>query len=187
MKITKKRLDGMYEISAPENFTDKRGFMERVYDDRFFKELGISVSWKQQSLSYTATKNVVRGLNIQLAPFTEGKLITVITGEMFWVSVDLRKKSPTFGKWDSAVLSRQGVRALFVKPGFGHGCFSLTDNCYLLLNSDNYHSGEHSKGIAWNDKDLGIAWPLKQEAPMISDMHRAYQSFQSFVNTYGGV
>ncbi|MCX5713283.1 MAG: dTDP-4-dehydrorhamnose 3,5-epimerase family protein [Candidatus Omnitrophica bacterium] len=187
MKITKKRLDGMYEITAPENFVDKRGFMLRIFDDRFFKEKGIDVLWKQQSLSYTATKNVVRGLNIQLAPFTEGKLITVLTGEMFWVSVDMHKKSPTFGKWDSAVLSREGVNALFVKPGFAHGCLSLTDDCYVLLNSDNYHSGEHSKGIAWDDKDLGIDWPLNGSIPMISDMHRAYPSFNTFVAQFGGV
>lgn len=187
MKITKKKLDGVYEITAAENFTDKRGFMLRIFDDRFFKGKGFNVYWKQQSISYTATKNVVRGLNVQLAPFTEGKLITILNGRIFWVAVDVRKKSPTFGKWVSTVLSRKGVNALLVKPGFAHGCLSLTDDCCLLLNSDNYHAGEHSKGIAWNDKDLGIKWPLKGSIPMISDSHRAYQSFNTFVTKFGGI
>ena len=187
MKITKKRLDGMYEITAPENFVDKRGFMRRVFDDRFFKEQGIVLSWKQQSLSYTATKNVIRGLYVQLSPFTEAKLVTLISGEMFWVSVDLRKNSPTFGKWDSAVLSRERVSALFVQRGFAHGCLSLTDDCYVLLNADNYHSDEHGRGIAWDDKDLGIDWPLNGSIPMISDRHKAYQCFHDFVDKFEGL
>lgn len=187
MEIKKRKLEGMYEITEPKFFTDKRGFMLHTFDDRFLKEEGIVVRSKQQCLSYTATRNVVRGLNIQLPPLDESKYITIVGGEVFWVSVDLRKKSPTFGKWDAVVLSRKGVASLYVVPGFAHGCLSLTDDCYVYFNIDNYYSAEHSKGIAWDDKDLGIDWPLNGSTPMISDMHRAYPSFKTFVAQFGGV
>lgn len=188
MKVAKKKLDGMYEITSAEIFTDKRGFMLRIFDERLFQEAGLTVGAKQQSLSYTVSKNVARGLNIQLPPFVETKLITIVSGQMFWVSVDLRKKSPTFGKWDSVVLSRKGVNALYVVPGFAHGCYSLTDDCYVFFNVDNYHSDEYTKGIAWNDPDIAIDWPLiSKETPIISDRHRAYSSFKDFVAKFGGI
>lgn len=187
MKIIRKELDGVYEITGAENFVDKRGFMLRIFDDRFFKDEGISACWKQQSVSYTAAKNIVRGLNVQLAPCVESKMVSILNGEVFWVAVDLRKKSPTFGRWISAILSKNGINALFVKPGFAHGCLSLTSDCYLMLNTDNYYSQEHGTGIIWDDKDLGVKWPLNGSIPVISDAHSAFPSFKAFVSRYGGI
>lgn len=187
MKITKGKLNGIYKISSPENHVDERGFMLRIFDDRLFQEQGIRMKWLQQSLSYTTKKNVVRGINVQLSPFTEGKLITILSGEVFWVALDLRRNSPTFAKWESVILSKNDTCALLVERGFGHGCFSLADNCNLLLNSDNFHSCQQSKGILWDDPDLAIDWPLKGAVPIISDTHRFYPSFKSFVTNYGGI
>lgn len=128
---------------------------------------------------------MLRGLYVQRSPFSEGKLLRVIRGEMLWVSVDVRKNSKTFGQWDSVVLSDKRKNLLCTARGLAHGCLSLTDGVDLIIKSDNYFSAEHGVGIAWNDGDLNIDWGLKGSAPLISERDKAYPSFQEFKKKYG--
>ena len=106
---------------------------------------------------------------------------------MFWVVVDLRKKSPFFGQWDGVALSTSGVQSIYVAKGFAHGCLSMSENCTLFINSDNYFSPNHGHGILWNDPELDVKWPLAHGEPVISAEHRSYPGFGLFKSQYGGV
>lgn len=179
VSIEPKKMNGLYEI-FPEVFYDDRGFLARMYDDRIFSKLGIAVRWTEQSHHHTARKYILRGLHMSLPPYSEGKLLRVIRGEMLWVSVDVRTKSETFGCWDSIVLSESKKNLLFATRGFAHGCLSLTDSVDLIINSDNYFSDEHGMGIIWHDTDLNIDWQLNGAKPTVSERDRGYSSFAEF-------
>lgn len=186
MEMRKKKLDGFIEI-IPEVYEDERGFLARLYDERIFKNLGLSTEWTEESHHHTGKRHILRGLYVQLPPFSEGKLLRVIRGEMVWVSVDLRKDSATFGLWDSAVLSDRRKNLLYTARGFAHGCLSLTDEVDLIIKSDNYFSPEYGAGIFWNDKELNIDWDLKGVTPFVSERDKSYPSFREFKERYGGI
>ncbi|MHA2282078.1 MAG: dTDP-4-dehydrorhamnose 3,5-epimerase family protein [Promethearchaeota archaeon] len=187
MNLAKKSIDGVYEITTQPAYVDRRGSLVRIFDAKLFKKQGIKVAWQQQSISYTRSKNILRGLHLQRPPFSESKLITVLNGKMYWVTVDIRKESPTFGKWEAVTLSPEGISGLLVLRGFAHGCLSLTDECLLIINADNNYSTDYGMGIAWNDPDLNIYWPLGDDDPYISDAHRAFPSFEYFKSRCGGI
>lgn len=185
MYCTKTGIRGLIEVNT-EPHVDERGFLTRLYDKKIFSDFGVDADLVQQTLQISKKKNTLRGLHVSLPPSTEGKMLTVIKGEVFWVAVDVRKGSTTFGKWVSVILSGEKNNILFAEPGFAHGCLSLTDDAYLLANASNYFSDEHSSGIIWNDGDLNIDWPLEDE-PVISKAHLEYGPFKDFVEKYGGV
>ena len=183
MKITPKKLEGLFEI-IPDVYTDNRGFLARIFEEREFENIGFSGKWTEVSHHHTDKKHILRGLYVQRPPFSEGKLLRVIKGEMLWVSVDVRKGSKTFGLWDSTILSEKEKNVLFTARGFAHGCVSLTDDVDLIIQSDNYFSKDHGAGIVWDDKDLGIDWQLGGATPFISDRDKAYPSFEEFKAKY---
>jgi len=187
MKIKKKKIDGFIEI-IPEVYEDERGFLARLYDEKIFKSLGLNTKWTEESHHHTDKKHTLRGLYVQLPPFSESKLLRVIRGKLLWVVIDLRKNSQTFGQWDSVVLSDEIKNSIYTTRGLGHGCLSLTDDVDLLIKSDNFFSAEHGVGIVWNDKDLNIDWNLKEDAPfIISERDKGYSSFKNFKEKYGGI
>ena len=188
MIITQRALGGVYSIAEEWAYQDERGSLKRLFDAELFDRNGLGRPvWVQETYSYTAKVNVLRGIHVQLPPFTEAKLITVLSGEMFWVVVDLRQGSKTFGQWDGIMLTPDGIGGLYVERGLGHGCLSLTKDCVLLINSDNFYSREHGRGIAWDDEELGIQWPLLKDDPIISEEHRAYPDFSLFKNLHKGL
>lgn len=184
MKIKKKRFDGFIEI-IPEPYKDERGFLTRLYDEKIFKSFGLNTKWVQESHHHTYKKYTLRGLHVQLPPFSEGKLLRVIKGKLLWVVIDLRKNSKTFGQWDSVILSDEVKNSIYIKRGFGHGCVSLTDNVDLVIKSDNYFSSKHGVGIIWNDKELNINWQLGKNLPLISERDKNYLTFKEFKKKYG--
>ncbi|MBU0535720.1 MAG: dTDP-4-dehydrorhamnose 3,5-epimerase [Nanoarchaeota archaeon] len=184
MEFIKKNLKGFIEI-IPEAHEDNRGFLARLYDQKTFKENDINNRWIQDSHSHTSKKGTLRGLHIQTNPFSEAKLIRAIKGRMKWIVVDLRKDSKTFGKWESVELSEEKKNMIFVSRGFGHGCVSMTDDCDLVIKSDNLFSPEHGAGIIWNDPELGINWGIKE--PFMSERDSKYPSFKEFKDTHGGI
>lgn len=186
MLIEPMEITGLFMIT-PEPCMDNRGYMARLLDDREIAAAGLNTRWAQESRSYTRVRNTVRGLFVSLPPATEGKTITAFRGRMFWVSVDVRAGSPTFGKWASATLCGELGNTLYAAPGFAHGCLSLTDDCDLLLRSDNYFSPEHGAGILWSDPELGIRWPLCGPNPVISERDAAYPTFAEFRRLHGGI
>lgn len=186
IKLKKGKMEGFVEL-VPEAYEDERGFLARLYEERVFEKLGLPTRWTEESHHHTFRKGILRGLYVQLSPYSEGKLLRVTKGEMLWVSVDLRKNSKTFGVWDSVILSDKTKNLLSTAPGFAHGCLSLTDGVDLIIKSDNYFSAEHGVGIIWNDEDLAIDWNLRGMTPFVSERDKNYPSFKSFKEKYGGV
>lgn len=184
MQLRQRRLKGFYDVMAPRH-VDNRGFLFKPYEITGFREASWVNGWEQVIQSHTNQANTVRGIYVQAPPFTEGKLVACTRGEMWWLVVDLRAGSPTFGQWEGAHL-RPGD-TLLIERGFAHGCLSLTDDVDLLLLADNVHTNADYAGIAWNDPELAVAWPLLAAQPVISDAHAAYPSFAKFRATYGAI
>jgi len=154
-------------ILEPRVFEDPRGFFFESYNRRVFKEAtGLDPQFVQDNQSFSV-RNVLRGLHYQVRQ-PQGKLITVLAGEIFDVAVDLRRSSPTFGKWVSATLSGGTHRALWIPPGFGHGFLVLSEHALVQYKATDYYAPEHERTVLWSDPDLAIAWPLEGE-PIVSD------------------
>ncbi len=185
MNLTERALPGAYEV-APQPHRDERGFLARCFDATAFRALGLAGDWRQVLHSHTAAKNTLRGLHVQTPPYTEDKLVMATAGRMFWVVVDVRAGSPTFGVWEGFDLV-PGERGLYAAAGFAHGCLALTDAVDLLICSSQEYAPEHGAGILWCDDELGIDWPLGEAAPTLSEAHAAYPSFASFRANVGGV
>ena len=146
-------------IIEPKVFGDARGFFYESFNARAFAEAtGLQVTFVQDNHSRSA-KNVLRGLHYQIKQ-PQGKLVRVTAGEVFDVAVDLRKSSPTFGKWTGALLSAENKRMLWVPEGFAHGFLVLSDSAEFLYKTTDYYAPAHERCIAWNDAQIGIQWPL---------------------------
>jgi len=184
MEIKNHKLKGVYEIILNPHL-DERGFFMRVYDDKLFKEHGINNKWVQENHSFSKNKGIIRGLHFQFPPYAETKLIRCIKGSIMDVFVDLRKNSPTFGKWGSIILSEENKKMILIPRGFAHGFCTLTEKSEVLYKVDNYYAPEYEGGIIWNDPDLNINWPV--EHPILSEKDKKNLSFKEFVNIYGGI
>ena len=153
-------------LIEPDVFGDERGFfMESFNQARFEAAIGKPVQFVQDNHS-RSVKNVLRGLHYQIQQ-PQGKLVRVVQGEVFDVAVDLRKSSPTFGKWVGELLSAENKRQLWVPEGFAHGFVVLSDTAEFLYKTTNYYAPAHERCILWNDATLNIAWPQGIE-PILS-------------------
>lgn len=167
MEIRALAIEGLLEI-IPRRFGDDRGFFSETYSRRAFADAGLDIGWVQDNQSYSAEPGVLRGLHFQLAPFAQDKLIRVLRGTIFDVAVDLRKGSPTFGKWESCVLSAKAWNQLLLPKGFAHGFMTLEPDVEVFYKVSAPYSPEHDRGIRWNDPALGIDWPLHGRQPTLS-------------------
>jgi dTDP-4-dehydrorhamnose 3,5-epimerase len=166
MKITPTGIPDVV-IIEPQVFGDSRGFFFESYNERTLAEaLSRPMSFVQDNHSRSA-RGVLRGLHYQL-PFPQGKLVRVVQGEIFDVAVDLRRGSPTFGKWESDVLSAENKRQLWVPEGFAHGFLVLSGMAEVLYKTTDYYHPETEHCLAWNDPAVGIAWPLPGGSPLVS-------------------
>lgn len=157
-------LPGMF-ILEPRVFGDARGFFLESYNERVMAEIGIHEQFVQDNHS-CSQRNVLRGLHYQIRQ-TQGKLVRVVTGEILDVGVDLRRSSPTFGRWDAVRLSGENKRMLWIPPGFAHGFYVLADNTHVLYKATDYYAPEYERTLAWNDPGLDINWELESE-PIVS-------------------
>jgi len=174
MKVTATSLPEVLLIE-PKVFGDERGFFLESYNRRVLKEAtGISQDFVQDNHSRSA-RNVLRGLHYQIRQ-PQGKLLRVVQGAVFDVAVDIRRSSPTFGKWVGFQLSAENSRGAWVPEGFAHGFLVLSESADFLYKATDYFAPEFERTIAWNDPDLGIAWPL-QGAPVLSDKDRRGVAF----------
>ena len=155
-------------LLEPKVFGDDRGFFFESYNRAAFKEAtGLDPDFVQDNHS-RSVKGVLRGLHYQLPPKAQGKLVRVVAGEVFDVAVDIRKGSPTFGKWVVEILSAQNKRQMWIPPGFAHGFLTLSETAEFLYKTTDYYSSEHERCIAWNDLEIGIAWPPIDGVPQLS-------------------
>jgi dTDP-4-dehydrorhamnose 3,5-epimerase len=169
MKVTPTRIPEVL-ILEPRVFEDPRGFFFESYNRRELKEAtGLDPQFVQDNQSFSV-RNVLRGLHYQVRQ-PQGKLVTVLAGEIFDVAVDLRRSSPTFGEWVSATLSGGTHRAIWIPPGFGHGFLVLSEHALVQYKTTDYYAPEHERTLIWNEADLAIAWPLEGE-PIVSDKDR---------------
>jgi dTDP-4-dehydrorhamnose 3,5-epimerase len=172
-------------VVEPEVFGDARGFFFESFNRRELEAaLGRSLDFVQDNHSKSA-RGVLRGLHYQL-PLPQGKLVRVVRGEVFDVAVDLRRGSPTFGRWVGERLSAEDKRQLWIPEGFAHGFVVLSDDAEFLYKTTDYYHPEHEHCVRWDDPQLGIAWPLGGAAPRISAKDAAGVPFAAAVTYEGG-
>ena len=154
-------------ILEPKVFGDTRGFFFESFNSRAFAEAtGLDVNFVQDNHSRSA-RGVLRGLHYQ-AQQPQGKLVRVVRGSVFDVAVDIRKTSPTFGKWVGVELSEDNHRQLWVPPGLAHGFLVISESADFLYKTTDYYAPEHERCLAWNDPAIGIDWPLGSDQPLLS-------------------
>jgi dTDP-4-dehydrorhamnose 3,5-epimerase len=162
-------------IVEPAVFGDDRGFFLESFNERAMREIGIDAHFVQDNHS-RSQRNVLRGLHYQISQ-PQGKLVRVVSGTVFDVAVDLRRNSASFGKWVGVELSAENKRMFWMPPGMAHGFIVLSDSADFLYKATNYYAPEFERTILWNDRDLGIQWPLMGE-PILSSKDVAGKSFR---------
>jgi len=169
MKIITTSLEGVL-IIEPRVFEDNRGFFMETYNQNKYQKSRINRLFVQDNLSYSV-RGTLRGLHFQIK-HPQAKLVQVITGEIFDVAVDIRKGSPTFGKWTGVVLSAQNKRQVFIPEGFAHGFCVISETACFLYKCSDFYAPDDEGGIIWSDPDIGIEWPVKD--PIISEKDKHY-------------
>ncbi|MEF3082536.1 dTDP-4-dehydrorhamnose 3,5-epimerase [Luteimonas sp. SMYT11W] len=164
MKIHETTLPGCMVIE-PAVFGDTRGFFFETWNAERYGQHGLPTKFLQSNVS-SSSKNVLRGLHYQW-PRPQGKLVSVLEGEVFDVAVDIRRGSPTFGKWEGVVLSAENKRQFWIPEGFAHGFLGLTDRVVFTYLCTDVWVKEVDSGIRWDDPDIGIQWPV--DLPLLSD------------------
>lgn len=168
VQIADTRLPGVV-VLEPAAFGDSRGFFMELYHSRGYAELGLPAAFVQDNYSRSVC-GVLRGLHYQLR-HPQGKLVSVLEGEVFDVAVDIRRGSPTFGQWVGEVLSADNRRQLYIPPGFAHGFCVLSDTAGFLYKCTDFYHPEDDRGVNWADATLGIDWPISD--PMLSKKDHA--------------
>ena len=163
MEALKTKLDGVL-LLKPKVFGDDRGFFYESYNERTLVECGIDYHFVQDNHS-RSRKNVLRGLHYQIG-HAQGKLVRAIVGEIFDVAVDIRRGSPTFGKWLGQFLSAENKEMLWVPPGFAHGFVVISEWAEVLYKATDYYAPQLERSIRWDDPDLSIEWPHKGETSL---------------------
>jgi len=171
------------KVITPKVFEDERGYFVETYQYEDFKEAGIDVNFVQDNQS-ASVKNVLRGLHFQIN-YPQDKLVRVINGSVFDVAVDLRKGSPTFGKWFGVELSAQNKKQFFVPKGFAHGFYVMSEYAEFVYKvSDFYHPNDEG-GIMYNDPAIGVEWPFDKDTKLIlSEKDKCHGSFEDYRKEY---
>jgi dTDP-4-dehydrorhamnose 3,5-epimerase len=180
MKITRTNLEGVLVIQ-PAVFKDSRGYFFESYNKDVFIKSGVNTEFVQDNESLSQ-KDVLRGLHFQNPPFAQAKLVRVIKGAVLDVAVDIRKKSPTYGKHFSVELTAENKTMLFVPEGFAHGFAVLEDNTIFSYKCSRTYNKESESGILWCDSDLAINWGIKN--PVLSEKDRVAQKFSTFESKF---
>lgn len=170
MEVIKTALDGVV-IIEPKIFGDARGYFFESFSQREFTEKVCDTVFVQDNESKSAY-GVLRGLHFQLPPHAQSKLVRVVSGRVLDVAVDIRRGSPTFGKWAMAELTGENHRQFFIPRGFAHGFVVLSPEAVFQYKCDNFYSPESEGAVAWNDPALGIDWQLPPDRILLSDKDR---------------
>ena len=165
MYITETRIPDVV-IFQPNIIGDDRGYFMETFRKSHFKDLGLNYDFVQDNQSRSA-RGTLRGLHFQ-RKFPQGKLVQVLTGEVFDVAVDLRTSSATFGQWIGELLSSKNHKQLWIPPGFAHGFYVLSESADLCYKCSDYYHPEDDYSLLWNDPDVSIEWPLLSSGPLLS-------------------
>ncbi|CAG0993524.1 MAG: dTDP-4-dehydrorhamnose 3,5-epimerase [Rhizobiaceae bacterium] len=172
MEVRQTGLDGVLEL-VPRKFADSRGFFSETYNAAVLRDAGIDLVFVQDNHSLSVPRGVLRGLHYQLPPRAQDKLVRVVKGAIFDVAVDIRRSSPTFGKWVGIELSAEKWNQLLVPKGFAHGFVTLVDNTEVVYKVTDAYSREHDRAIRFDDPRIAVTWPVTPEAMILSDKDRA--------------
>ncbi|MEM7554373.1 MAG: dTDP-4-dehydrorhamnose 3,5-epimerase [Cyanobacteria bacterium P01_A01_bin.84] len=176
MKIVPTKIPEVLQIK-PQVFNDERGFFFESYNQKkFCQKLGVKIDFVQDNHSYSRS-HVLRGLHYQIQQ-PQGKLVRVISGQIFDVALDIRKSSPSFGQWVGCYISASNQEQVWIPPGFAHGFLVLSQIAEVIYKTTDFYSPQYERTILWNDKDLGITWPIIS-TPILSAKDRAGQTFKS--------
>lgn len=149
----------------PTIFGDERGFFMETYQERLFAQAGLPTTYVQDNQS-GSHQGILRGLHYQIRQ-PQGKLVRVVAGEIYDVAVDIRRSSPTFGKWVGACLSTQNKSMLWIPPGFAHGFYVTSEWAEIVYKATDFYAPQYERTLAWNDPRIGIIWPLIDGKPPI--------------------
>jgi len=167
---------------VPRVFSDERGFFMETWQAKLFRENVADVEFVQDNFSQSS-KGTLRGLHYQLQQ-AQGKLVRVVTGEVFDVAVDMRKSSPNFGKWVGEILSAENKHQLWVPPGFAHGFLVMSETAEFEYKCTDYYAPAHERAVRWDDADIAIDWPIESgEQPVLSPKDEAAASLRD-ADTY---
>ena len=161
-------LDGVLKIT-PARFSDERGYFSETYTRATFREIGVNCDFVQDNHSLSLKRGTVRGLHFQIPPFAQAKLVRVVRGAIWDVAVDIRRESASYGRSVGVALNTENRCQLFIPPGFAHGFCTLEDDTEVLYKVDAPHSGEHERGVRWNDPVLKIVWPIAASEAVLSE------------------
>lgn len=171
MELRPLGIDGVIEI-IPKKFGDARGYFAETYARADFRAAGIAQDWVQDNQSSSVEKGVLRGLHFQVAPFGQDKLIRVLKGSIFDVAVDIRKNSPTFGRWVSCTLSAAAFNQLLVPKGFAHGFVTLEAETEVFYKVSAPYNAVCDRSVFYADPAIGITWPSPTSGPILSEKDR---------------
>jgi dTDP-4-dehydrorhamnose 3,5-epimerase len=174
MKTEETKLKGVI-IITPDSYGDSRGYFLETFNEKRYWEIGIQNIFVQDNIS-KSIKDTIRGLHYQIGEFAQGKLCEVIHGKVLDVAVDLRKASPTFGKYTAAELSEENHRQIWIPPGFAHGFSVLSDEAIFHYKCSQFYSKEHERALYYADPDLGIDWKVKN--PIVSEKDKKAKRFR---------
>ena len=167
------------KVLLPKAFGDARGTFSETWNAARFAEHGIKLNFVQDNQSWSAPAGTVRGLHFQSTPKAQDKLVRVLRGRILDVAVDLRRASPTYGKWVAEELSAQNRKQLLVPVGFAHGFCTLEPDTEVLYKVTDFYSPANDFGIAWDDPDLAISWPVRKSDAVLSDKDTRQPAFKS--------
>jgi dTDP-4-dehydrorhamnose 3,5-epimerase len=160
MRATPTSLSGAL-LLEPKVFVDLRGFFLESYNEKVMADLGIRERFVQDNESFS-TRNVLRGMHYQIC-HPQGKLVRVVIGEILDIAVDMRRSSPSFGKWHGTTLSGENKQMFWIPPGFAHGFRVISESAHVLYKATDFHHPECERTLAWNDPDVNIDWQLEGE------------------------
>ena len=172
------------KIVTPKKFGDARGFFSEVYKQSDWRNAGLDLTFVQDNHSMSAPVGALRGLHFQTPPFAQAKLVRVVRGRILDVAVDIRKSSPTFGRHVAVELSHENWRQVLIPVGFAHGFITLEPDTEVLYKVTALYAPAHDCGLAWDDPDLGIAWPLPPSGPLLSDRDKTWPRLRDLPDVF---
>ncbi len=172
VEVRRLELDGLLELRL-KRFSDERGFFSEVWRQDQMAEAGIEARFVQDNHSFSVARGVLRGLHFQQPPIAQAKLVRVSRGSIFDVAVDIRRDSPTFGKWAGLVISADEWNQLFVPCGFAHGFVTLEEATEVHYKVSALYSPEHERAVRFDDPAIGIEWPVEAADLILSDKDRS--------------
>ena len=172
------------KIVTPKKFGDHRGFFSEVYNEATWRAAGFDIRFVQDNHSLSAEAGTIRGLHFQIAPHAQAKLVRAVRGRILDVAVDLRRSSPTFGRHFATELSADNWAQLFLPVGFAHGFCTLTENAEVIYKVSELYSPAYDRGLAWDDPDLAIAWPVVAQSAVLSDKDRRWPRLRDLKETF---